>query len=339
MSKILYPLTFIYAALLKADQSLTKSKKLKKTVISVGNITWGGSGKTPTVIELCRFIASKGLKPAVLTRGYGRKSKRPLILKAGALGIKAKDAGDEPVLIARTLPQADIIIGANRYENALEYEKNNAADVYILDDGFEHWRLQRDLDIVCINAADPFGNGLLIPAGNLREKPNALKRAGLIILTNADMADERKLEGLKERIVSLTGKYPLTSQYGAYEIKRLNLRDDFDAKPLKSNKVFALSGIGFAQGFLNSLKKADIKIEGIFKLKDHQKYEPRALEKIFKTIGDSFLIVTAKDAVKIDEIADENIRQKTAVLTVRQILSSEDKDRWEKEISKVLALS
>ena len=339
MKELLYPLTFIYSALLKADQALKKSHKLKKPVISVGNITWGGSGKTPMVIELCGFIASKGLKPAVLTRGYGRQGKDNLVLQGGAGGIGVKEAGDEPVLIARSIPQADIIIGSKRYENAIAYEKTNTADIYILDDGFEHWSLQRDLDIVCINAANPFGNGLLIPAGILREKPSALKRAGLIVLTHADMAGDGAVEALKERIFALTGSCPLISQYGGYGIKRLNLKDDFDADELKSKKVFALSGIGFARGFLNSLKRAGIKIEGSFKLKDHQKYEPRLLADILKRAGDCLLICTAKDAVKIDEAADENIGQKIAVLTVKPLMASEDKNRWEKEISKVLALS
>jgi len=169
--KFLYPLSLLYSVLLKADRKFSIPKKLSKPVISVGNITWGGTGKTPIVIEILNLLINNNLKPVVLTRGYSRISNFPLLLKESTIGINHLDSGDEPLLIAKSVPKASVIVGKNRYDNALKFEKRIKPDVYILDDGFQHWNIQRNLDIVCINAANPFGNGMLIPAGILREKP------------------------------------------------------------------------------------------------------------------------------------------------------------------------
>jgi tetraacyldisaccharide 4'-kinase len=378
----LSPLSFLYKILSTANRKLTKSKKLPKPVISIGNITWGGSGKTPLVIELAKFIISQNKKVAILTRGYGRKNTDKAVLVKR--DTDPKDCGDEPLLISKSVPTAAVIVGANRYENALTFQKEINPDIYILDDGFQHWKIQRDLDIVCINAPNPFGNNLLIPAGILRENLSALKRAGLIIITNADMISEGKLAQLKKQIFDLTGKKALAVFYGDYEIKKLNLMDNFDYDRLNNNPVYALSGIGFAQGFLNSLKNANIKIKDSFIMRDHKKYSRQDLEKIFEEIGtEGILITTAKDAVKINEIIKvkgiegfcdgaRNDRQgkkvngiegfcdgarndrrgiegfcafprndrrdeKIAVLTVKLKFLQEEKQKWEKEILKVLA--
>ncbi|MCL2389925.1 MAG: tetraacyldisaccharide 4'-kinase, partial [Endomicrobia bacterium] len=165
MTKLLYPLSVIYKLLSEADKCLKSPKTLPAPVISVGNLTWGGTGKTPVVIELLRFLVKNNLKPAVLTRGYNRRSKAPVLLNNGGVNVSAAESGDEPLLISKSVPEADVIIGADRYNNALRFAKETKAGVYVLDDGFQHWKICRDLDIVCVNAADPFGNGMLIPAG------------------------------------------------------------------------------------------------------------------------------------------------------------------------------
>ncbi|MDR3243789.1 MAG: tetraacyldisaccharide 4'-kinase [Elusimicrobiota bacterium] len=337
MNKLLYPLSFIYEALSKADKALKKPQKFSKPVISVGNLTWGGTGKTPIVIELAKFIIAEGKKPVILTRGYGRKSKNPILLKDGGAGIDIKESGDEAMLIAKSVPQADIIIGSNRYENALKFQGETQADIYILDDGFQHWKIKRDLDIVCINAANPFGNGLLIPAGILRERIFALKRADLIIITNADMASPQQLENIKQKINPFYKKEFIISQYGGYEIKKLNLIDNFDIQTLKSCPIYALSAIGFAEGFQNSLKKAGIEIKNSFKLKDHHSYSLKNLQDIYKQIEKAaILMITAKDAVKIAQIADEQIQAQIAVLTVKADFQT-GRQIWQTKISNILA--
>ncbi|MDR1195079.1 MAG: tetraacyldisaccharide 4'-kinase, partial [Endomicrobium sp.] len=300
MNKLLYPFSVLYAALSKLDRRITKSKALNKPVISVGNITWGGSGKTPIVIELLKFLAEKNLTPAVLTRGYGRENKETLLLKNGAKDATPADSGDEPLLTARSVPKACVIVGADRYDNALKFEKEIKPDVFILDDGFQHWKIKRNLDIVCINAADPFGNEMIIPAGILREAPEALKRADLTVITNSDMVSAGSLEKLQKKIYEISGKDSLITYYGGYEYKQINLIDSFDTDKFKGKDVYALSGIGFAEGFKNSVEKSGIKIKDSFILRDHKKYDAKTINSIFDKIADAYIVTTAKDAVKIE---------------------------------------
>ena len=338
MNKLLYPLSFAYGLLSKIDRKFKHSEKLGKPVISVGNITWGGTGKTPLVIELLNFLADKKYNPAVLTRGYGRADETPVLLKDGACGIKSNTAGDEPLLIAKSVPAAKVIVGAQRYKNALKFEKEAGADVFILDDGFQHWKIARDLDIVCINAANPFGNGMLIPSGILREKPPALKRAGMIVITNADMVTPQALDNLKETVFAISSKEAVVTSYGNYGYKQIDLQKDFDINKFGTSGVYSLSAVGFAGGFKNSIEKSGVKVKGSFVLKDHYRFDRKKILDFIEKSEGLNLVVTAKDAVKIESFADEKIKEKVAVLTVTPVFQS-GKEKWEKEILSALRSS
>ncbi|MCL2485777.1 MAG: tetraacyldisaccharide 4'-kinase [Endomicrobia bacterium] len=330
MTKLLYPFSIIYELLSNADRFLKGSKSLPAPVISIGNLTWGGTGKTPVVIELLRFLVKNNLKPAVLTRGYNRGSKVSLLVRNGGIGINAAESGDEPLLIAKSVPEADIIIGADRYNNALRFAKEIKANIYVLDDGFQHWKIRRNLDIVCVNAANPFGNGMLIPAGILREKPKALKRAGLIIITNADMIDGGKLQKLESDIKKYSGgQSPVVTYYGNYEYTKLDLKTKFDIERLKQPEVNILSGIGFSDGFKNSVEKSGLKIKQVHNLKDHQKYDYNMLKEIYS--NNDFCVITAKDAVKLESLLDDKMKERTAVLNVTPQFKT-GKEQWEKAI-------
>jgi tetraacyldisaccharide 4'-kinase len=335
VNRLLYPFSVVYSFLSKTDRFFTKSKTLNKPVISVGNITWGGTGKTPVVIELLEFIIKQNMRPAVLTRGYGRKDGSPLLLKGGAEGADPSRSGDEPLLIARSVPEASVIAGARRYDNALKFEKEINPDVFVLDDGFQHWNIKRELDIVCINAANPFGNGMIIPAGILREPVKALERAGLVVITNSDMAGKAELEALQKKIYDSCGKEAVVAHYGACGFKRLDIKNDFDAGKLKDEGAYLLSGIGFSDGFKNSAQKAGVKIKGRFVLRDHKSYSREMMRGIFDKTGGAYLLTTAKDAVKIAFFADEKINEKIAVLAVKPVFET-GKEQWEKTILKSL---
>lgn len=127
----MFPFSLVFSVLLKIDKKFSSSKRLSQPVISVGNITWGGTGKTPIVIELLNFLIKNNLKPVVLTRGYSRNHKVPIVLKNGANDVAVLDSGDEPLLIAKSIPKADVIVGAYRYDNALKFEKETNPDVYV----------------------------------------------------------------------------------------------------------------------------------------------------------------------------------------------------------------
>jgi tetraacyldisaccharide 4'-kinase len=331
--KFLYPISLIYSILSRADRKFSSQKRLSKPVISVGNITWGGTGKTPIVIELLNFLTSNNLKPVVLTRGYSRKSKIPLFLKGGADGIDVLTSGDEPLLIAKSVPGTCVIVGSNRYKNALKFNSEVTPDVYVLDDGFQHWNIRRELDIVCVNAANPFGNGMLIPAGILREKPQALKRAGIIIITNSDMVLSKELKELESKILALSGKKSIVTYYGGFEYKTVDLNTDFNPEFFEKADVYSLSAIGFARGFKNSIERSGIIIKDNIVLRDHSSYAD--LKNIISQKSEnSCFIITAKDAVKFQNI-DANIKERIAVLVVK-LQFAKGKDQWEQEVLRCL---
>ncbi|MDR0723741.1 MAG: tetraacyldisaccharide 4'-kinase [Endomicrobium sp.] len=332
--KLLYPLSLIYSFLYKLDKNLSKPKKLQKPVISVGNITVGGTGKTPIVIELLKLLIKNKVTPTVLTRGYLRKTKETVLLQSGAVGVNVNISGDEPMLIARSVPEASVIVGASRYSNAIKFESKTNTDVYVLDDGFQHWNIQRDLDIVCVNAFNPFGNGLLLPAGILREPIKVLKRAGIIIITNSDIINQTQLVNLRNKILSLTGKDSIVTYYDKFEYTRLDLKTKFDIKILKESNLYSLSAIGFANGFKSSILKAGLNIKGSIALRDHSAFDNKFLNNIIRKYKYAYFIVTAKDAVKFDNIC-EDIKRKIVVLKVTpKFIIGED--QWENSVLNTL---
>ncbi|MDR1244948.1 MAG: tetraacyldisaccharide 4'-kinase [Endomicrobium sp.] len=332
---ILYPISLIYAVLLKADRKFTTAKKLPKLVISVGNITYGGTGKTPIVIELLEFLVVNKFKSTVLTRGYLRKSKIPMLLKNGASDVCAIASGDEPLLIARSVTNTIVIVGVDRYNNALIFGSEANSDVYVLDDGFQHWKIKRDLDIVCVNAANPFGNGMLIPYGILRENPKSLKRADVIVVTNCDMVSKDNLNKLEKKLFELSGKEAVLTFYGDFKYKKIDLKTDFNVELLKKSKVYSLSAIGFAQGFKNSIEKSGIILKDSIILKDHSRYDNYELNKLIsQKETDSYFVVTAKDAIKLQNV-DAKTKEKISVLMVKpQFIKG--KEKWEQAILKCL---
>ncbi|MGH7376234.1 MAG: tetraacyldisaccharide 4'-kinase, partial [Candidatus Methylomirabilales bacterium] len=159
-------------------------------VVSVGNLTAGGTGKTPCVIFLARHLQQHGFRPAILLRGYGRRGGTGLLVASAGQGllVPAAEAGDEASLLAEVLPGVPVILAADRVRGAEVALSRCGADLLILDDGYQHLRLQRDLDILLLDARSPFGSGALLPRGLLREPPAAADRADLVILTRADQA-------------------------------------------------------------------------------------------------------------------------------------------------------
>jgi len=334
MKKLLFPFTFIYSLGVFLDKLSKRPQSLGKCVISVGNITWGGTGKTPVVIELVKYIQSLGKAPVVLTRGYNRSkhSKTPVLLsKQNNSSVSL--AGDEPMLIHKST-SAPVVIGANRVAGADYAQGKIETDVFILDDGFQHWRIKRDLDIVCVNALNPFGNGMLIPAGILREKKTALKRAGLVIITNSNLVGKEVLEKLSNEILNITGESPIVSHYGNYSVTGLNLKDAFEIS--SDSKVRLICGLGFAKGFADSVEKAGLKIAGITNFKDHHNYVLSDIESLIR--NNEVIVTTAKDAVKIDELLarESPLRNRIAVLNIN-VIFDKGEDLWKQKIERALS--
>jgi len=287
------------------DRGVLKSYELGARTISVGNVTTGGTGKTPLVVLIAQTLIEKGETVCILTRGYGRKDPKKRILVSDGTNILADAAtgGDEPVELAHKLDgKAIIVADPDRVAAAIWARKNFDLTTFILDDGFQHRRARRDLDIVCIDATNPCGNGRIIPAGRLRESFDGLKRADAIVITRTDQVES--LEDLEKRIRNTNSNAPIFNAKN--EIKGLIPIEEFHAKTpstqSKETGLFAFTGIGNPDSFYKSLERADYKVIGKRSFRDHHRFTQDQISELdaeAKKTGADGLICTAKDAVKL----------------------------------------
>ena len=299
---ILSPFSLLYGALVKFDKAVTSQKKLPKPVISIGNITWGGTGKTPCVIKLARELVGLGLKPAVLSRGYFRKDKRKsfMAVSDGKTTLALPElAGDEPFLVADSVPGAVVMAGKNRLGAAAYALEKFSPDIFILDDGFQHWKIQRDLDIVCVNALNPFGNGSLIPAGSLREPVSALGRAGIVVITSSDLVTESELAAVEDRVSRYCQGRVITAKYVSVRLKRVLDGAFFGLDDFKNKPFTAVSAIGENLGFQKLLEKSGINAVQRLDFRDHHWYN---IDEIKHLDTSRKVVTTTKDAVRLKSL-------------------------------------
>jgi tetraacyldisaccharide 4'-kinase len=296
--------------LLLYRHGVCKQKKLEARVISVGNVTVGGTGKTPLVLYLAEKLQEKSKKVAILTRGYKRKKKEMVELTQETKGeINWEDVGDEPYLLAQRLLDLPIIVTKHRNRSGDYAIEKHGAEFLILDDGFQHLKLFRNLNIVVIDSVNPFGNGRLLPAGILREPMTSLKRADVFLLTKTDQASNK---GALIRILKgYSPKAPIVES--VYKIRSIvNLFDGslVEPKEVKDTKAVAFSGIGNPSSFENSLSQLKIRILKHRRFSDHFPYRKKNvldLKKEARVLGADFIITTEKDSVRIPLINDSEI--------------------------------
>jgi tetraacyldisaccharide 4'-kinase len=240
-----------------------KTHQVNAVVVSVGNITVGGTGKTPLVIWLCKFLQQKEVRCAILTRGY-KATKN--------LKLKTKNYSDEPAILAESCPQAKVIVNPNRVEGADEAVNNFGAKVLIMDDGFQHRRLGRDLDIVTIDGTCPFGYGKVLPAGLLREPVAALKRADAVVLTRCDQTTEVELTQLEGKLQQVNPDMIIARSIHAPVCAKSPEHKEISLKELKDKKIFAYCGIANPDAFLNTIKNTEANLVGSKIYNDHHHY-------------------------------------------------------------------
>lgn len=263
--------------------------RLSVPVVSIGNLTVGGTGKTPMVIEVVRRLERLGRNPAVVARGYG----------AGADG-----ANDEQRLIERHCPGVAYASGPDRAAAARRAAEKFGADAIVLDDGFQHRRLARDVDIVLIDATCPFGFDHLLPRGLLREPVASLRRAHLIVITRTDLASEAELERIDARL-----------QRAAPDVPRLRCRhrvtglSDIEGRPsdesLDGRRVFLFAAIGNPSAFRATVQALGANVVGERRLADHYRYRPGDIDGLLRAARAAkpdLLLTTAKDAVKLSAL-------------------------------------
>lgn len=301
------------------DRGILKSSLLGARTISVGNLTTGGTGKTPLVSLISEMLIDSGETVCILTRGYGRANprKRVVVSDGQAVLADAAEAGDEPAeLAARLGGRAIIVADTDRLSAGRWAVEKFGVTVFVLDDGFQHRRVERDLDIVCIDATDPCGGGRILPAGRLRESFDGLKRADAIVITRSDLVDD--VSAIEERLRSRNTSAPIFR--ASTRISGLVSLEDFHAKTqrtqrgdknndqvrsLVSAKCGAFCAVGNSDAFFKTVERYlgdEGRVVSRKAFADHHSYTQADIDgigKAAKESGAEFLITTAKDAVKL----------------------------------------
>ncbi|HEU4835858.1 MAG TPA: tetraacyldisaccharide 4'-kinase [Pyrinomonadaceae bacterium] len=311
-SIVLPPLSLLYGAVTRTRLSLYRrgtfqTTKLDRPVISIGNITTGGTGKTPLVEYVAKLLAAQGKKVCILTRGYGRKDPHLQVIVSDGYGVLASpsEAGDEPYLLATKLTgKAAVISSADRIAAGQEAIKDFGTEVFVLDDGFQHLRLARDLNIVCIDATNPWGGGRLLPYGRLRESLEGMRRADCVVLTRCDQVES--VARLREEVLELTGGKPIfESRMRPVRVTSLKNGPETIAVP---GRVGAFCAVGNPSSFFETLRELGYELGLERAFADHHVYsqsEVEELDRLAKQTGAMALITTAKDAVKLKGMAFE----------------------------------
>ncbi|MHC4659342.1 MAG: tetraacyldisaccharide 4'-kinase [Planctomycetota bacterium] len=279
------------------SQGWLKIHRVNAVVISIGNITAGGTGKTPLVIWLCKSLQQKGFRCAVLTRGYKTHTK-----KRATSDEQRATRTDEPAILAKSCPEAKVIVNPDRVAGAAEAINKFGAQVLIMDDGFQHRRLNRDLDIVTIDAMQPFGYGKILPAGLLREPVAGLKRADAVVITRCDQISESQLSRIEKKLQAIGPNITIaSSMHTAVCAKSIDNRE-VSLEQLKDKKVFAFCGIGNPDAFMNTIKGLGTTLVGSKIYNDHHHYTDDCLADIYKQAvyrGADLILTTQKDWTKV----------------------------------------
>ena len=279
-------------------------RKLPCAVVSIGNLTLGGTGKTPLTMWVARWYQQQGWRVAVLSRGYGARPPTHLRVVSSGNGplIDWQAAGDEPYLLACCLPGVPVLIGKDRYRTGRYAYEQFGAHVLILDDGFQHYALQRDLDIVLIDASNPFGSGSLFPRGILREPLGALRRADAMVLTRVEMAGET-LPALWQQMRRWNKQQPMYCLATVVEaLHRQDTPSAVDLATLRQGRVVAFVGIGNPQAFVTTLTRLGAEIVALLVFPDHHPYTQEDWQTIVTTADKQqavCLVTTEKDAVRL----------------------------------------
>ncbi len=275
--------------------------RLEVPVISVGNLVVGGTGKTPLTIFLARRLTSMGRSVAIVSRGYGRLSRGVVVVSEGQRPLVGwREAGDEPVLAAMVTRGVRVVVGASRAAAARYAVDKLGADVILVDDGFQHVRLARDLDVVAVDARRPVGSGFLLPGGTLRETPTGVGRAGLIVATRCAGVGTERVEA---SLSPLAPEAPLVAtRMRPAEFWDVRSGEAVDAMLLKGRRCLALSSIASPSDFEAMLTAVGVEVVASLSFPDHHRYTENDHAIILDTAreaGSEMIVTTEKDGVRL----------------------------------------
>jgi tetraacyldisaccharide 4'-kinase len=309
------PLAALYRGVTSARAALYargrfRAGRLEHPVVSVGNLTVGGTGKTPVTAWLARELGAAGRKPVILSRGYGgerpagwHRDRVMLVSDGVKIHLGPRWAGDEPYWLAWKLPGVPVVCHPERERAGRWAGRNLAVDLFLLDDGFQHLALHRDFNLLLLDGTAPLGNGRVLPAGPLRESPRAMERADAILLTRCPAA---RAGDAQAQIRRWSGDIPVFSS--EFAPVRLLHRDGTDAGPMEAfrgRRMVACAGIARPDQFFRMLADAGLNVVETIAFSDHQAYGPAEAERLAaacRAAGAEMVVTTEKDLVKMQEL-------------------------------------
>jgi tetraacyldisaccharide 4'-kinase len=314
-SLALAPLGFLYGVAMKTRRELYRTGRFRVhnlgvPALSVGNLTTGGTGKTPLVEWITNDLAQAGRRVCILTRGYGRRNAgtRVVVSSESEILSDVERAGDEPLLLAERLKgRAAVICDADRVSAARWAVENLKSDAFVLDDGFQHLRVVRNLNILTIDATNPWGNGRLFPAGILRESPAELTRADCVVITRAD--DSNQTAELRREMNELGYDRPVfQSRMALSGLREVGRRETVVAEKPKTSAVAAFCAIGNPESFFSLVHRGGYQLCHTQVFRDHYVFTQADLDRVARDAisrGGQILLTTAKDEVKLRKLSFE----------------------------------
>lgn len=332
---LLLPCSLVYQIVMRLRAisyriGILKQRHLPVPVISIGNLVVGGTGKTPVTAAIIAYLRGTGRKVALLSRGYGGSlggGPAQLVSNGHNIFLTPQEAGDEPYLLAKTFPGLVVAIAGSRYDAGSLVYKTCQPDVFILDDGFQHLALWRDLDVVLLDARHPFGNGCCLPAGPLREPQSALRRASLIGLTRwSPCYGSRDFLGVPAVHIESQLK----------EFRLLGSNECMSVEILQQAGCYGVAGIADPGQFFDGLRDMGIQLVGEEGLADHCDYSEAIVMSLRQRANSAqaeYIITTQKDAVKLQGLPAE--LQRTIVVAILG-LSIHDEQALFRQLESVL---
>lgn len=283
---------------------IRKRRRLPCRVISVGNITFGGTGKTPTVRTIAAEMVARGLRPVILSRGHGggSNSRAAVVSDGNKRLMQAAECGDEPAMLADLLPGVPVVIGKNRWESGQIAIQRFKPDIILLDDGLQYWQLDRQADVVLVNAVEPFGYGHVMPRGALREPASGLRRASVVLITNSDKVSSAQLDDVRNRIAGIApGKLIVEASHCPVGLRTL-AGESLGLDWLSGRPVSTVCSIGTPGLFRDSVAALGANVVRDFSFPDHHLWRSEEIGAIAGEAADAgaeALVTTEKDAVKL----------------------------------------
>jgi len=283
---------------------IAKRTRLPVPVISVGNLTLGGTGKTTAALAVARWLQENGRRAAFLSRGYRGAGERKAVVVSKGSGpiLDVETAGDEPYMVAKALPEICVVVGKDRRRTGTLAVEALGAEAIVLDDGFQYQRLERDVDVVLVDALAPFGYDLLVPRGLLREPARHLARADAVWLTHCDLVRREVLEAIRTRVQRLAPRARVwETMHVPSGLRRLEGEGELEPGALRGRRVCALSSLGNPLAFERSLAQLGAEVVSAVRFPDHHRYEAGELRRTLEAMAASaeWVVTTEKDAVRL----------------------------------------